>query len=187
MTLTELLTKHNACADAVAWAATQPDLATAWCKCTHIDWMCWLASRVIDERTMRHLACDFAETAWPFAGEGDALLQCMFTVEIARGYADGTEDEETRSAANSAAYYSASSSASSAANSAAYYSASSSACFVACSAASSAACFVACSAAYYSASSSASSAAYYAANRRNIRIMLKRIPAEMICKATGVK
>ena len=183
MTLTEFLTKHNACAGAVAWAAKQPDLETAWRKCTRIGWMCWLAGRVIDERTMRHLACDFAETAWPFAGEGDALLQCMFTVEIARGYADGTEDEETRSAAYYSANSAASSAANSAANSAAYYSASSSASSAACFVACSAACFVACSAA----SSAASSAAYYAANRRNIRIMRKRIPAAMICKATGVK
>ena len=37
MTLNELLTKHNACAEAVAWAETQPDLETAWRKCEHIE------------------------------------------------------------------------------------------------------------------------------------------------------
>ena len=199
MTLTELLTKHNACAEAVAWAATQPDLATAWRKCEHIEWMCWLASLVIDERTMRHLACDFAEIAWESAGEGETLLQCMLAVEIARGFADGTEDEETLSAA----YYSADSAAryaaSSAASSAAYYAAR----YAADSAASSAADSAARAAAYYaaryaaraaadSAADSAARAAAYsaassAANGRNISIMRLRIPAEMICKATGVK
>ena len=103
MTLNELLTKHHACDDAKEWAATQPDLATAWRRCTRIDWMCWLASRVTNERTMRHLACDFAESAWPYAGDGEALLQCILTVEIARGFAEGTEVTETRDAAGDAA------------------------------------------------------------------------------------
>lgn len=36
----------NACPEAVEWAATQPDLETAWANCQRGDWMLWLSHRV---------------------------------------------------------------------------------------------------------------------------------------------
>ena len=35
----------DACAEARAWASTQPDLPTAWAECPRGDWMIWLAQR----------------------------------------------------------------------------------------------------------------------------------------------
>ena len=188
MTLNELLTKHGACAEAVAWAATQPDLATAWQTCTRIDWMCWLAGRAIDERTMRHLACDFAETAWPYAGDGETLLQCILTVEIARGFADGTEDDETLDAACAAAWAAWSANAAAwAAAWAAAGAAAEDACDAAEAAETARAAARAAGATWDAARAAAGDTARDAANRQHLRIMRKRIPAAMICKAMGVQ
>lgn len=42
---TDGLRALGACADAIVWAETQPDLATAWAECERGDWMLWLAGR----------------------------------------------------------------------------------------------------------------------------------------------
>lgn len=183
MTLTDKLRSMDACAVAIAWAETQPDLATAWRKCERIDWLCWLAGRVIDDRTMRHLACDFSEAAWEFAGEGDVLLQCMLTVGIARGYADGTEGEETRAAAEYAARAAAESAPWDTTRAAAW------SCAWSCTRHTPwySAWDAARSAPWDAARPSAWYAARDAANKKQLRIMRKRITAEMICSATGVK
>lgn len=190
MTLNELLTKHRACDEAVAWAATQPNLAAAWRKCTRIDWMCWIAGRVIDDRTMRHLACDFAESAFEHAGDEETLLQCILTVEISRRFADGAEDTETRVAADDAARaaaWSAGWSAGAAARAAAW-SAAGDADDAAWSAwATWSAEWAALAGAEWAAGAAAGNAALAAANRQHLRIMRKRITAAMICKAAGVK
>ena len=41
----DALTMMSACDDAVEWASTQPDAATAWAACEDLDWMVWIARR----------------------------------------------------------------------------------------------------------------------------------------------
>ena len=195
MTLNELLTKHGACTEAREWAATQPDLATAWRKCTRIDWMCWLAGRAIDERTMRHLACDFAETAWPYVGDEETLLQCILTVEIARGFADGTEDDETRAAAQDAAWVTVWAAATgdpagyiakAAARATVWAAATGAAGSPAADAARDATWSAVRSRLWAAAQDAAWVTVWATATRQQLRILRKRISAKMICRATGV-
>ncbi len=42
----DALVKMSACSEAVEFARTQPDLATAWKNCERGDWMLWLAGRL---------------------------------------------------------------------------------------------------------------------------------------------
>jgi hypothetical protein len=46
----ESLVAMGACAEAVVWARTQPDLPTAWAACERGDWLLWLAGRTCGER-----------------------------------------------------------------------------------------------------------------------------------------
>src|SRR3990167_7745262 len=42
----DALEQYNPCADALAWARTQPSAAVAWRDCTRGDWMLWLAGQL---------------------------------------------------------------------------------------------------------------------------------------------
>ena len=59
---TEKLEALNACALAVKWCRTQPDLPTAWTNCKRPDWMLWLAARIGDKRA-NALSFEFADRA----------------------------------------------------------------------------------------------------------------------------
>ena len=41
----DALLDHSACSEAIDWAATQPNLPTAWAVCQRGDWMLWLAAQ----------------------------------------------------------------------------------------------------------------------------------------------
>lgn len=45
---TDILKKHGACSEAVEWAQTQPDMATAWAKCERADFMLWFIAAQLD-------------------------------------------------------------------------------------------------------------------------------------------
>ena len=61
----------NACVDAVRWAETQPDYATAWAQCERGDWMLWLAGKFAGEpwsearKPLVRAACACARLALP--------------------------------------------------------------------------------------------------------------------------
>ena len=42
----DALKQYNPCADALAWARTQPSAAVAWRDCTRGDWMLWLVGQL---------------------------------------------------------------------------------------------------------------------------------------------
>ncbi len=92
---TEVLTRLNACPEAVEWAKTQPDLATAWKNCERGDWMLWLAGKWVgkpESKSRKRLvlaACACARLALPHvrSGEGRPLA----TIETAERWATGKE------------------------------------------------------------------------------------------------
>ena len=90
----------GACGDAIEWARTQPDLATAWAVCDRGDRMLWFAGRVlpkdahVTERRSRErvrlvraaLAC--AQLAWPLVRVRDqAVVQACY--EAIQQWCDG--------------------------------------------------------------------------------------------------
>lgn len=103
MTHIECLQSIDACDPAIEYARKYPTLAAAWDACDNLEWMLWLCDRALTPQQRTLLACDLAETALPYAGEGETLLQCLFTLHISREWAAGQEDDETRAAAGDAA------------------------------------------------------------------------------------
>jgi hypothetical protein len=74
---TDALVKLKACHDAVEWASTQPDLATAWRECKRGDWMLWLLGKLEhsdpwSEGRKRFVRCavECAAEAEPYEGSG---------------------------------------------------------------------------------------------------------------------
>lgn len=67
----DALSNLKACRDAVEWAKTQPDFATAWSVCERGDWMIWLAALLSGEQgSPRHreivlAACECARLPLP--------------------------------------------------------------------------------------------------------------------------
>ena len=58
------LVRLKACNEAVEWARTKPDYATAWRACERGDWMLWLLERTgADAERLRRLAYRFADQA----------------------------------------------------------------------------------------------------------------------------
>lgn len=97
-----LLAKHNACADAVEWAHTCPDLQAAWDACGRADWMLWLLWRLHGNApACVHAACDCAATA-PYASAGDPPPTAA--IQAARDYVDGKITQTECRAAAAAAY-----------------------------------------------------------------------------------
>jgi hypothetical protein len=64
----ELLLRINACSEAVRWADGK-SLQEAWDSCDRVDWLLWLAARMMDmpgwhiHKQIVSAACDCAETA----------------------------------------------------------------------------------------------------------------------------
>src|SRR3990167_5971448 len=107
---TDALVSLNACADAVAWAKTQPDYATAWATCERGDWMLWIAGKYAGppESEKRNLlvlaACGCARLVLPLFEakypDDQRVRACIETAERwARGEATLAELREARSAA----------------------------------------------------------------------------------------
>ena len=99
----EYLQSIHACTPAIEYARRYPTLATAWDACDNLEWLLWLCDRALTPQQRTLLACDVAETALPYAGDGETLLQCLFTIHISREWAAGREDDETLDAALDAA------------------------------------------------------------------------------------
>jgi hypothetical protein len=120
----------RACDQALAWAATQPDAATAWAVCERADWLLWIASRLAttDEarRRVALAACACARTALVHipAGEDRPRL-CIETIEAwTRGEATADQISAARRGAQDAAAAYAAYAAAAAAYAAAYAAAS---------------------------------------------------------------
>ena len=77
-----LLSDLNACAEARAFAATCPDLETAWLTCERGDWLLWFAAkRQGAPRTqLVFIACQCARLALPHAKDARVLV-CIETAE----------------------------------------------------------------------------------------------------------
>src|SRR5574343_1771335 len=102
-TLNDLLETHGACLDAREWAATQPDLATAWNACERADWMLWLVVKVCPRELVVLAAVDCAWTASEYWTE-DTELACLWALDATERWALGKGDiEEVRAAAAAAA------------------------------------------------------------------------------------
>jgi len=105
MRLSTILRRLDACAEARAWAKTQPDLQTAWTNCQRSDWMLWLLSRTgvdRDDPRLRLMACDFAEAVLYLVPPNEDRPKQA--IAIARKFAIGEATREELSAASDAAW-----------------------------------------------------------------------------------
>ena len=103
--LSTILTRLDACSEASKWAATQPDLQTAWANCKRSDWMLWLLGRATvdrDDPRLRLMACDFAEAALIYVPAGEDRPR--LAIECARRFACGEATREGMAAARAAAW-----------------------------------------------------------------------------------
>ena len=106
------LTALGARCEAVIWAKTQPDAATAWRTCRRGDWMLWVAAQAgVDRKRMVMAACAVARTALVHVPAGEHRpLRCIEVAEDwCRGGATIEQVLEARraahAAADAAAYY----------------------------------------------------------------------------------
>lgn len=102
---TDRLVELRACPDAVEWARTQPDLATAWATCERVDWMLWLAGRVAgppgddSRRPLVLAACECAERVLPLIRNEWAQAIATAAIQTAQAWAHGEATiEEVRAA-----------------------------------------------------------------------------------------
>ena len=108
--LNDLLKRLDACKDAKVWAATQPDLATAWKACRRADWMLWLLDETgyQDPKNYRLIACACVrETPLSDGRKMWDLLtdqRSRTAVEVAERFAIGEATEQYLAAAWAAAW-----------------------------------------------------------------------------------
>ena len=103
-TLSQLLTRLEACDEAKAWAKGKTR-QNAWAKCQRGDWMIWLLTQnktVQNERLLRLLACDIAETVLHLVPAGEDRPR--IAIETARRFADGQATAQKLAAAVDAAW-----------------------------------------------------------------------------------
>jgi hypothetical protein len=97
----------GACKEAVEWAKTQPDFATAWDTCQRGDWMIWLLESLDKTYTprLRLIAYDCARAVLHLvpAGEDRPRLAIECAERYARGEATAKELAAARAAAWAAA------------------------------------------------------------------------------------
>ena len=99
----KLLEKADACVEARDWVGTK-SFVEAYETCDNLGHLLWFVDKpgVLDDRRWRLLACAFARTALPFAGESAPV--CLATIEVAERFAAGEATRAELSAAYSAAY-----------------------------------------------------------------------------------
>ena len=91
MTLKQLLSRTQACAEAREWAKPYATLEAAWAACPRADWMLWLAAKGIGEigspahRQLVLAACDCARHALPHVRRGEK--RPLAAIEIAERWA----------------------------------------------------------------------------------------------------
>lgn len=95
----------GACADAVAWARTQPSLAAAWEACARPDWMLWLLGRTLAPTLAEHqqlvrVACACVRTVLCFSPANE--LRPLRAIEAAEAWA-ANPSAAARDAASAAA------------------------------------------------------------------------------------
>ena len=101
----DALVQLGACADAVAWARTQPDAATAWASCPDLAWLVWIVRRTSPDPRLAELrlfAAACAERVAPLAGEHEAV--CRAAVAVVRAWCVGEATDKQLRAARSAAW-----------------------------------------------------------------------------------
>ena len=95
----------GACDDAVEWASTQPDAATAWRDCERADWMLWLAGRLAGPTTPEArgalvlAACACARTALRYVPEGEGRPRRAIETAEAWARGEGSIDDVRAAAA----------------------------------------------------------------------------------------
>ena len=109
----EVLVRHGACADAVAWARKQPTAAKAWASCERADWMLWIAGKMAgplrhaSRRPLVLAACACARTVLKHVPKTE--LRPLRAIEMAEAWARGGKKapslEEVRDAADAAYAY----------------------------------------------------------------------------------
>lgn len=110
--LIDLLAKHDACSDGVAWIKQSgvKTPAEAWEKCQKPDWMLWALEQaeILDERLLRKFMCWCVRNT-PL-GDGRKTWGLLTdersrkAVEVAEAFAEGKATQEELSAAESAAW-----------------------------------------------------------------------------------
>ena len=101
--LGELLRRMDARSDVREWAATQPDLRTAWEHCERADHMLWLAAKLLPRPIVVQAACDCAETSLHLIADGGGQMAAILAIHVTREWAEGETDLETVRAASAAA------------------------------------------------------------------------------------
>jgi hypothetical protein len=104
MTWTSDLISLDACSEAIEWAETQPDLATAWAVCERGDWMLWLIGRTTksapwseERKPLVACALDCAALALPYASDRGAIADEMGVIRAwTRGEATKDQAAEAR-------------------------------------------------------------------------------------------
>jgi hypothetical protein len=94
----------GACEEAVEWARTQPDFATAWNECKRGDWMIWLLTALDKSYTprLRLIACDCARVALKHVPTDEDRPRKA--IECAERYASGEATAKELAAAGDAAW-----------------------------------------------------------------------------------
>ena len=107
----DALKQYNPCADALAWARTQPSAAVAWRDCTRGDWMLWLVGQLsgppesASRKALVLAACACARLALPHvpASEERPRIAIETAEQWARGE-NGVMLDNVKRAAHAAAY-----------------------------------------------------------------------------------
>lgn len=97
----------GACAEGMAWAATQPDWETAWANCDNPGWMCFIIDLRLEERRRMELSAKLAmdtplgdgRTVWDIMPE--VGRECLRAI---RRYLDGVIDRAALDEAARAAW-----------------------------------------------------------------------------------
>jgi len=99
----KLLEKVEACSEARDWVGTK-SFTEAYETCSDHHHLLWFVDKpgVLDDRRWRLLACAFARTVLPFAGELTAV--CLATIEVAERFAAGGATQDELTEAYGAAY-----------------------------------------------------------------------------------
>ena len=90
----KLLTKHNACSEAIDFVRDNKyTLKQAWVKCERADWLLWFmcATEMATRKKRIHIICDCAATSLKYVSKGEERPR--LAIEATRKYADEpTED-----------------------------------------------------------------------------------------------
>src|SRR3989304_5262120 len=104
----DALKQYNPCADALAWARTQPSAAVAWRDCTRGDWMLWLVGQLsgppesASRKALVLTACACARLALPHVPASEERPR--IAIETAEQWAGGRNGGMLENVKRAAAY-----------------------------------------------------------------------------------